>query len=89
MDEAFRTGDFSHRHGGGKGVAAGNPVGDFELVGAKADPIGAVAEASIKSRCRRFDAAGYCHRAVALFDPDNVERRIGKDLGDAQLSGWR
>jgi len=47
MHEAFRTGDFGHGHGGVKRVSPGNSVGDFELVGTKADPVRAVAEAGI------------------------------------------
>ena len=45
MHEAFRTGDLGHRHGGVEGVAAGDAVGDFELVGAEADAVGAVGRA--------------------------------------------
>src|SRR6478609_5245525 len=47
MDEAFRTGDFSHCHGGVEGVAAGNSVRELKLVGTKADPIGPIANAGI------------------------------------------
>ena len=42
MHEAFRAGDLGHRHGGLKGMAAGDAVGDLELMGAEADAIGAV-----------------------------------------------
>ena len=87
MHETFRAGDLGHRHGGRKRVAAGDAVGDLELMGAEADPIGAVGKTGIESARRRRDAAGILHRAVLLFDSDDVERRIGKHLRNAQGIG--
>src|SRR6266513_64516 len=66
---------------------AGNSVGEFDLVGAEPDAIGAVGKTGIKPRCRRLHAAGILNGAAALFDPYNVQRRIGKHLRDTQSVG--
>ena len=61
--------------------------GNFELVGAEADAVGAVAETGVEPGGLSPHAAGMLHRAVLLFDPDDIERRIGKYLGNAHGVG--
>ena len=87
MHKAFRAGDLGHRDGGGKGVATGDAAGDFELMGAEPDAIWAIAQLRIEPGRRRFDTTGILHGAVLLLDADDVERRIGKHLRDAQRVG--
>ena len=72
MHEAFRTGDLCHRDGGVEGVAAGDPVRHFELMGAEADAVAAVGKLRIKPGGRRLDAAGIGDLTVFLLDADDV-----------------
>ena len=68
-------------------MAIGIAVRHFKLMGAEADPIGAVVEACIEpARGRRYPSR-ILHRAILFFDSHDVERRIGKDLGDAHGVG--
>jgi hypothetical protein len=84
MDKALRSGDFRHRHGRLKRVAAGLAAGDFELVSAEADAIRPVAQGRIEPGGRGLDSAEILHAAVLLLDLDDVERRIGEHLRHPQ-----
>src|SRR3954454_21996097 len=84
MHETLRTGDLGHRYRGMEGVAVSLAIGKRELMGTKSDAIGAVRERGIETGRRRGNAARILHRGVLFLDADEIERRIGEPLRDAQ-----
>ena len=68
-------------------MAAGNAVGNLQLVGAEADAISTIAQPGVETSCGRLHTSGILHRAIVLLDSDDVERRIREHLRDAQRVG--
>src|SRR5229473_427979 len=83
MHETFRTGDFRHRDGGVKRVAAGNAVGHLELMRAKTDPVGAVPDAGACT------PPAYCTAPSRFSIPTMLSGGSENTWATRKVSGWR